>query len=71
MSFARRLKTVNFELFWLSQPSFRQPLTDIFSLVSLKLKNLTILRVFNNSTVASKFLKQQNIYISPLNKNLV
>ena len=50
------LKTVDFELFWLSQSSLCQPLTDIFTLISLQLQYLTILWVLNHSSVASKFL---------------
>lgn len=69
VSLARCSKTVNFQLFWFSQTGLCQPLTDIFTLISLKLKNLTILGVFYNSAVTSKFLKEK--ITKPLSYELI
>jgi hypothetical protein len=50
------LKSVNLELIRFCQSSFSQPLTDIFTLVTLQLQDFTIFWVLHHCAVAGKFL---------------
>ena len=55
------LEAVDFKLIGLRQSTFRQPLADIFSLITLELKNLTVLWMLNHCAIAGKFLKWINV----------
>lgn len=50
---------MDLELFGLRNLNFRQELTDIVALIALQLNNFTILWMFDDCTVASKFLHVQ------------
>jgi len=50
------LKPVNLELIWLCKSRLRQPLTNVFSLISLKLQDLSVLWMLDHCSVASELL---------------
>lgn len=52
----RHLEAVDLELVGLSQATFCKPLTDVFSLVPLKLQDFAVFWMLNHSTIARKFL---------------
>ena len=45
---------MDLELVALHQPTVRQKLTDMLSLVALQLKDLSVFRIFHNGSVAGK-----------------
>lgn len=49
---------MDFQLILLHQSRFRQELANVFALISLQLQDLTILRMFDYRSVASKFLRE-------------
>lgn len=47
---------MNLKLFLLDNANLQEKLADVFSLVTLKLNNLSVFGVFNHSTITGKFL---------------
>lgn len=54
--FLLHLKPVNLELIWLCKSRLGQPLTNVFSLISLQLQNLSVLWMLDHCSVASELL---------------
>lgn len=50
------LETMNFQLFFLDNANLQKELANVLPLVTLKLDNFTVFRMFNHSTITSKFL---------------
>lgn len=53
------LESVDFELVRFGESALGEPLTDIFSLITLELQNFTIFRVLNDSAITSELLKMR------------
>lgn len=50
------LESVNLQLLFLDDANLQKKLANVLSLVTLKLNNLSVLRMFNHSTITGKFL---------------
>lgn len=58
VNFIEYLEAVQFQLVFRGQPHFDDEVSDVVSLVSLKLDHLAVLWVINNRPVTGKFLGQ-------------
>lgn len=47
---------MNLKLFLLDNANLQEKLANVFPLVTLKLNNLSVFRMFNHSTITGKFL---------------
>ena len=56
MKLGLRSKTVNLQLFGLTNANLLEKLTDIHTLVALQLDHLAVLLMFDNGAVAREFL---------------
>ena len=58
------LESVNFELVCPDESDLCHPVTDVVALVTLKLKNLSVLRMLHYRSIASKLLKKKRFNYS-------
>lgn len=56
------LEAVDLQLVGLGQAALRQPLADVFSLVALQLKHLSVFWVLDHCSIAGKFLQTIQIH---------